>query len=295
MQAASKVAILFFTPFLVLFTVGFCSHSFAANSSASQVEETSDAAEKAPAANTTAEKDISVSPTDTTDPPKGAQKQNKTEDDDFDFLEETAEPEPSRVADPIAPFNKAMFYFNDKLYFWVLKPITRGYAAIFPEFARTGVANFFRNIYTPIRFVNSLLQGKGDAVDNELASFFINSTWGVLGFGAPAQNKLKIPLSNEDMGQTFGAYGIGNGFYIVWPFIGPSTLRDSVGRVGDRFLNPTSYVESTGTFFAIWAYDRVNETSFRIGEYEAIKEAAIDPYTAIRNGYIQFRNARIEE
>ena len=92
-----------------------------------------------------------------------------------------------------------------------------------------------------------------------------------------------------------GAYGIGNGFFIVWPFIGPSTLRDTVGFVGDGFLNPISYVDPAEASIAIRFYDRVNETSFRIGEYEAIKEAAIDPYDAIRNGYIQFRKAKIAQ
>jgi phospholipid-binding lipoprotein MlaA len=117
----------------------------------------------------------------------------------------------------------------------------------------------------------------------------------VLGFGEPAQKKLRFKLSDEDLGQTFGAYGIGNGFYIVWPVLGPSTLRDSVGSVGDHFLNPISYVDPTGAAIGIWFYDRLNETSFRIGEYEAIKQAAIDPYDAIRDGYIQFRNAKVEE
>ena len=217
------------------------------------------------------------------------------EDDVFDEFEEEFQSKSIQIADPLAPFNKAMFYFNDKLYFWFLKPLARGYRFIFPGFIRNGVKNFFRNIYTPIRFTSCLLQGKGTAAGNEFASFFINSTWGVLGFGEPAQKKLKFKLSDEDLGQTFGAYGIGNGFYIVWPVLGPSTLRDSVGSVGDRYLNPIFYVDPTGAAIGIWFYDRLNETSFRIGEYEAIKQAAIDPYGAIRDGYIQFRNAKVEE
>jgi phospholipid-binding lipoprotein MlaA len=198
-------------------------------------------------------------------------------DDVFDEFEEEYKGKSIQVADPLAP------------------PLARGYTFIFPGVIRTGVKNFFRNIFTPIRFTNSLLQGKGTAAGNEFASFFVNSTWGILGFGAPAQKKLKIPLSDEDFGQTFGAYGIGNGFYIVWPVIGPSTLRDSVGLVGDRFLNPISYVDPTRLAIGIWFYDRLNETSFRIGEYEAIKEAAIEPYDAIRDGYIQFRKAKVAE
>lgn len=213
----------------------------------------------------------------------------------FDEFEEEYKGKSIQVADPLAPWNRLMFHVNDKLYFWFLKPLARGYTFIFPRVIRTGIKNFFRNIFTPIRFTNSLLQGNHTAAGHEFASFILNSTWGVLGFGEPAQKKLKIPLSDEDFGQTFGAYGIGNGFYIVWPIIGPSTLRDSVGLVGDRFLNPISYVDPTSLAIGIWFYDRLNEVSFRIGEYEAIKEAAIDPYDAIRDGYIQFRRAKVAE
>ncbi len=228
-------------------------------------------------------------------PPEKAAPAIEKKDDVFEEFEQEYKGQLIQVADPLAPFNKVMFVFNDRLYFWFLKPLAQGYAAIFPKFARTGVKNFFRNLLTPIRFTNALLQGKSTAAGNEFASFIFNSTWGVGGFGEPAQKKLKIPLSDEDLGQTFGAYGIGNGFYIVWPILGPSTLRDSVGKLGDGFLNPLAYIESTEVAIAVWFYDRLNETSFRIGEYEAIKKAAIEPYTAIRDGYIQFRNAQINE
>jgi phospholipid-binding lipoprotein MlaA len=228
---------------------------------------------------------------------QAAQDSPETEmkNDVFDEFEKEFQSKSIQIADPLAPWNRLMFHVNDKLYFWFLKPLAQGYRFVFPVFIRNGVKNFFRNIYTPIRFTSCLLQGKGTAAGNEFSSFFINSTWGVLGFGEPAQKKLQFKLSDEDLGQTFGAYGIGNGFYIVWPVLGPSTLRDSVGSAGDRFLNPISYVEPTGAAIGIWFYDRLNETSFRIGEYETVKQAAIDPYVAVRNGYIQFRNARVEE
>jgi phospholipid-binding lipoprotein MlaA len=216
-------------------------------------------------------------------------------DPSFDEFEEEYKAKLVQIADPLAPWNRLMFHFNDKFYFWFFKPIARGYKFVVPGFARRGVNNFFRNLYTPIRFTNSVLQGKGTAAGNEFASFILNTTWGVLGFGQPAQKKFNIPLSDEDLGQTFGVYGIGHGVYIVWPFLGPSTLRDSVGMVGDRFLNPVSYVEPTEAAIGIGFYDRLNETSFRIGEYEALKQAALDPYEAIRDSYIQFRRAAVEK
>jgi len=226
-------------------------------------------------------------------------KQDETEgdssDDSMAFFGEDAEEEVVHVADPLSPWNRAMFHFNDKLYFWLLKPLSRGYRAVIPTPVRGGVKNFFRNITMPIRMVSCLLQGKGRAASAELSRFLINSTVGVLGFGNPARRWPELNPSEEDLGQTLGSYGIGNGFYIVWPFLGPSTLRDSIGMVGDWFLDPVSYVESTETYVGVWTFENVNETSFKIGDYESLKEAAIDPYVAFRNAYIQYRKKKVEE
>jgi len=123
----------------------------------------------------------------------------------------------------------------------------------------------------------------------------INSTVGVLGFGDPAKRWPELSPSEEDLGQTLATYGIGDGFYIVWPILGPSTLRDSVGMVGDWFLDPTFYVEPLEAYLAVWTVENVNETSFRIGDYESFKEAAIDPYIALRHAYIQNRKKKVEE
>jgi phospholipid-binding lipoprotein MlaA len=219
----------------------------------------------------------------------------KTQDDDFAFLEELQPAPANLVADPLAPYNRAVFYFNDKLYFWVLKPLARGYNAVLPEFVRIGVRNFFSNVTTPIRFVNCLLQGKGTAAGTELGRFALNTTVGVLGFWDPAQTYFDLRMTDEDLGQTFGAYGIGNGIYIVWPVLGSSTLRDSFGFAGDLFLNPISYIDSTAWSVGVGAYRRFNDLSFRLGEYEAIKQAAVEPYEAVRDGYVQFRRALVEE
>ncbi|MEA1947081.1 MAG: VacJ family lipoprotein [Thermodesulfobacteriota bacterium] len=215
---------------------------------------------------------------------------------DEDFFEEEFEEDKLQVADPLSPWNRAMFHFNDKLYFWALKPLARGYKAVTPEFFRTGVKNFFRNITTPIRLVNCMLQAKGNAAAVEFSRFIVNTTIGVLGFGSPADKYPKLtPPDSEDLGQTLGNYGLGNGFYLVWPILGPSTLRDSIGRVGDFFLDPVSYVEPPEASIGIRAFDTVNNTSFRIGDYESLKKSAIDPYTALRDIYLQIRENKIKE
>lgn len=218
------------------------------------------------------------------------------EDGGDDFFEDEFEADKVEVPDPFSFWNRAMFNLNDKLYFCVLKPLTVAYKELTPEFFRSGVKNFFDNIFMPVRLVNCILQGKGKAAEIEVVRFVMNTSVGLLGLVNAADDHPGLaPPDEEDMGQTFGRYGIGNGFYIVWPILGPSTLRDSVGRAGDYFLSPMSYVETTDAFLGIKALELINKTSFQIGEYEALKKAAIDPYIAFRDIYLQYRKKKVEK
>jgi phospholipid-binding lipoprotein MlaA len=218
------------------------------------------------------------------------------EDLDDDFFEDEFEEDIVQVSDPLSPWNRAMFTFNDKLYFTLLRPLAIVYRELIPDVLRSGVRNFFRNLTAPIRMVNCILQGKREAFATETTRFILNTTVGVLGLGNPADSipELVRP-DDEDFGQTLGKYGIGNGFYIVWPILGPSTLRDTVGKLGDWFLNPISYIDSQGTSVAVWSFDKVSQTSYRIGDYEALKKAAIDPYTALRDVYLQYRETKVQK
>jgi phospholipid-binding lipoprotein MlaA len=221
---------------------------------------------------------------------------DEPEADFFDEGDEpvAAMPEPL-VADPLAPFNRAMFVVNDKLYFWCLKPLARGYRAVTPSFFRTGVKNAFHNIAMPIRFVSNVLQGKIKGAGTELTRFVVNTTVGVAGLWDPAEHWLELKPYEEDLGQTLGVYGVGNGFYIVWPFLGPSTLRDSVGMAGDMFLDPLYYVDPNELSYGLSALKLINNTTFRLGDYEAVKAASLDPYVMIRDFYIHHRTQKIAE
>ena len=217
-------------------------------------------------------------------------------DDDFDFLEEEYETEVSAVYDPLAPWNRAMFQVNDRLYFWALKPVASAYGSVIPQSARTGIKNFFHNLKAPTRIVNCVLQGKGKSAMAEYSGFIVNTTAGFLGFSDPAGKYPELNPGEEDLGQTLGRYGVHNGFYLVWPVFGPSTLRDTVGLIGDTmFLDPVSYVEPFGLRIGINAEERINNTSLRIGDYESFKEASIQPYEALRNFHIQYRNRQVAE
>ena len=214
-------------------------------------------------------------------------------DPDFDLLEEELAAKEVTVPDPLKPFNWLMYAFNDKLYFWVVKPATQTYANITPRPARIGIRNFFNNLTTPVRYVNCLLQGKGKAAGIESDRFLINTTVGILGFGDPAKDRYGKEPQDEDLGQTLAVHGVGEGCYLVLPLFGPSTARDALGQVGDLFLNPIFYVEPTEAAVGIGATRRVNDTSFHIGDYESFKEAAVDPYIAMYEAYMQYRNKQI--
>ncbi len=215
-------------------------------------------------------------------------------DDDLDFLDEELEEEIYAVSDPLAPWNRTMFNFNDKLYFWFLKPVSSGYVSVVPSPVRSGISNFFDNLSTPIRMTSSLLQGKGTQAQAEFARFLFNTTFGVFGFGSPADDYPHLTKKDEDLGQALGAHGVGNGWYVVWPVLGPSTLRDTVGTVGDAFMNPVSYLP-LGASMGITGEKKLNETSYRIGDYETLKEASIDPYEALRDAYLQHRQTKVED
>lgn len=216
--------------------------------------------------------------------------------DDFDLLEEELTTELIEISDPLEPLNRVMYHVNDGLYFWVLKPVTEVYTNITPKPAKTGIRNFFGNLTTPVRFVSCHLQGKTTVADVELNRFLINTTAGILGFGDPSKDQHGLePPAKEDLGQTLATYGLGDGFYIVWPLLGPSTLRDSAGKLGGVFLNPIYYVEPAEIAIGISTTGFINENSFHIGEYENLKSDAIDSYITIREVYIQYRRKQIKE
>ncbi len=215
-------------------------------------------------------------------------------DENLDFLDEVEDVGP-RTPDPLNPLNRAMFHVNDVLYFWVVKPVAMVYTGLTPEPARTGVRNFFRNLGMPVRMANCILQGKSGRAGEELGRFMVNSTVGFLGFGDPAADYLDLNPPEEDLGQTLALYGVGDGFYIYWPFFGPSTLRDTGGMVGDYFLDVLPNAIGMKGNAGFFAFKTINSTALRIGEYETLRDAALEPYAALQNAYIQYRKMKIAE
>ena len=215
--------------------------------------------------------------------------------DELDDFDEYSEGEMESIQDPLEGFNRAMFTFNDRVYFWALKPVARGYKKVTPQLARRGVRNFFHNLNYPMRFVGAVLQFKVKKAMMETFRFLTNSTLGIAGFVDYSGVFPEFDVPGEDMGQTLGYYGMGHGLYIVWPLLGPMSLGDSFGFSVDYFLQPVTYVNPIYLSFGVRSYDVINDTSLKLGEYETIRNSSLDPYIAIRDAYMQQRAEQIKK
>jgi phospholipid-binding lipoprotein MlaA len=190
---------------------------------------------------------------------------------------------------------------NDILYVVIMKPAAQTYNFFIPVEFRTVISNFFYNLRFPIRFVNCVLQFKGTKAAQELGGFLVNSTIGLAGLGEVASH-WDLKPSPEDLGQTLGYWGAGNGFYIMYPILGPSSLRDSARFIDSYFLDPVSWLRydkfggySWRTTVAITAYDKFNELSLNYEDIDALMAAALDPYVGARDAYVEHRNKLIAE
>ncbi|GBE41371.1 putative phospholipid-binding lipoprotein MlaA precursor [bacterium BMS3Bbin09] len=218
------------------------------------------------------------------------------EDDEFyNFEEYEVEKNFREINDPIEPWNRLVFKFNDTFYTYAFKPAAKTYNAVVPEKARISVRNFFYNLAMPVRFVNDILQFRIKDAGIELTRFGVNSTLGIVGLFDVAEKKLDLKKHDEDLGQTLGSLGLGNGFYIVWPFLGPSSLRDTTGLVGDTFLAPINNISDDESVYTLNAYKYLNNGALRMEDYDDLKESAIDPYTAFKDAYFQYRQEQIKK
>jgi phospholipid-binding lipoprotein MlaA len=215
------------------------------------------------------------------------------ETDQWGIDEEEYAKQPS--GDPLEWLNRHIFTFNDFVYTAAIRPFTNTYTKIVPVPVRSGIGNFFDNLKFPIRFVNSALQLKGEKMILETEKFLINSTVGILGIMTPAQDKWDINPRGEDMGQTFGHWGIGHGAYLVLPLMGPTSIRDFVGRIGDGFLSPINYTEDDEVRMAGNIIEIVNGLPEQMDLYFQLKEGALDPYSSMKNGYMQIRLKKVNE
>ncbi|WP_228256616.1 MlaA family lipoprotein [Malaciobacter molluscorum] len=205
--------------------------------------------------------------------------------------------------DPLSGYNRIMTTFNDKFYVYVSRPVVKTYKEVVHPTARKGVSNFFTNLGFPIRFINNLLQFKFKNSWDELQLFVLNTTFGVGGLiNVAEENNFELRYHDEDFGQTLGHWGVGGGFHIVLPILGPSNLRDTFSLFVDEYASPLKpedksfYItDSTDKSIGLKTFDKVNSTSYTYPVYDKMRKDAIDLYPYLKDYYNKRREQQIKE
>jgi len=199
--------------------------------------------------------------------------------------------------DPLEIPNRFIFAFNQTLDVFILKPAASTYKFLLPSVIRDAVRNFLRNLATPVVLINDLLQGEFERAEVTLARFAVNTSGGVLGLFDVATDE-GFEYHNEDLGQTFGSYGIGEGAYLVLPLFGPSSIRDGIGRLGDIFLDPLTYVgrvyDVQTELLLVPLVNGIDTRSRNIDTLEDLERDSIDFYARIRSLWRQNRQNKID-
>ncbi|EGV29085.1 VacJ family lipoprotein [Thiorhodococcus drewsii AZ1] len=198
---------------------------------------------------------------------------------------------PERVADPrdpLEPYNRAVYRFNTDFDRAFMQPVAKAYQAVTPEPVDRGVTNFFNNLADLTSAVNNVLQFKMSRAGSDVGRIFINSTVGVLGFVDVATN-VGLPSYKEDFGQTLGYWGVEPGAYFVLPFLGPSSIRDTIGLAGDIYTDPLVNVREDKVRWGLVGLRVVDRRADLLTAGQILEDAAIDPYSFLRDVYLQRR------
>lgn len=196
--------------------------------------------------------------------------------------------------DPLEGYNRAMFSFNDQVDKVVVKPAAQVYEAVLPQPVRTGVGNVLGNLGDPWIALNNMLQGKFAEGMSDLMRFALNSTWGLLGL-LDIASEAGLPKHDEDLGQTLGRWGVGEGAYIVLPFFGPRTVRDAVALPADFMANEPFRIEHVATRNTVLGTRVVHGRSVLLGTDRTLEQAALDRYAFVRDFYLEQRRYKVND
>lgn len=195
---------------------------------------------------------------------------------------------PSPEHDPFESYNRAMFQFNDAVDRNVLKPVAAAYKDYVPSPVRSGISNFFSNIGDILVVLNDLLQGKFSQARDDSLRFFVNTVFGVFGIFDVATH-MELPKHHEDFGQTLGAWGVSDGPYLVLPFLGPSSIRDTAGLLVDSQVDPIYDIRDTEARYTTIGLKAVDTRADLLGASKVLDQAAFDRYAFLRDAYLQRR------
>lgn len=200
--------------------------------------------------------------------------------------------------DPLEGMNRGIYKFNDVTDKAFFKPVATAYKTITPSPIRTGINNFFSNLYGITSILNNLLQFKFANAFSETGRFVINSTFGLAGFINVAEMD-NIPVHKEDFGQTLGHWGVGSGAYLVLPFLGPSSIRDTTGLVFDSATtDPITYERNVGRIRLsnqLRLAQMIDKRAELLIATDLLDEASLDPYAFTRDAYLQKRASLVQD
>jgi phospholipid-binding lipoprotein MlaA len=193
--------------------------------------------------------------------------------------------------DPWERMNRTTYRFNDKFDKAIARPVARGYRKVVPGFAQTGIRNVFDNVDTTIVMLNDLLQGQFKPFFSDTGRLLINTTVGIGGLFDPA-TAMGLDKNDREFGQTLGKWGVRKGPYLVLPFLGPSDVRDTAGKVADTFSTPRSYIHNRWWNSGIYLLDKTDVRA-RLLDQDHLLDSAYDPYAFLRNAYLQNRDFKV--
>ena len=194
--------------------------------------------------------------------------------------------------DPYESFNRSIYSFNDGLDRAVLKPVATAYQEVTPKPVRSGVTNFFSNLGDAWSFVNNLLQGRGSDALDSMVRFNVNTVFG-LGGVLDIASEMQIQRHKQDFGLTLGSWGVKTGPYLVLPFLGPSTVRDTVALPVDWQGGLVSEISDIPVRNSLIGLGLVDKRQSLLNAGEVLDAAALDPYSFTRDVYLQVRSQRI--
>lgn len=210
------------------------------------------------------------------------------------FLQACASVKSADVRDPWESMNRSVYNFNEVLDNAAIKPAAKVYTAVLPTPVRTGIHNFLGNLGDVWTLANTVMQLKGQASAETLMRISVNTVFG-LGGVLDVASEMRLEKRNEDFGQTLGYWGVKSGPYLVLPLFGPSTLRDTLATPIDMQGNAVQQFNDTATRNALTGLRVIDVRSGFLESLDVIKAAALDPYSFVRDAYLQKRENDIHD
>ena len=195
--------------------------------------------------------------------------------------------------DPLEPLNRSVYSFNEGVDKVILKPVARGYRAVTPSPIRTGVSNVFNNVEDLWSGLNGILQLRPQVAVDNLVRFGMNSVFGLAGI-LDIASEAGIERNTQDLGKTLGRWGVPAGPYLVFPLLGPTTVRDAPMIIVENRYSPLSQIDHTRTRNSVTALRLVDTRTNLLRITDMLDEAALDKYSFTRDAFLQRRNAGIK-